>query len=283
MQHATERVERPGESQEALDGKKTCSGTFSMAEDPSLRCWGKTEGWSCGKRSCCTRKKISGRCRNDFRAKRPSKTESWNLSSVTSIKNWLKRWKGSFRARHPWTWKMKMQTKLSCEISLKNWFFARCENKVFRPSLPQNCKMKFWKLIFGARSSKPEGRSGKKRCSRARRPWKTESLKSANEIFVPGIILQKLIFKLARRRLKSITLRGRSENGPTLDRRATDLPIRIPRRILLSKYTAFLASATTQISCETSQRRKVEVAKTCETSLKKWSRETSFKNWMLKL
>jgi hypothetical protein len=162
---------------------------------------------------------------------------------------------------------------------LKVW---RCENKVFRRSLPQNCKMKIWKWIFVARSPKPKGRSVKKRSSRARRPWKTESLKSANEVFVPGI-LQKLIFKLATRRLKSIALRGRSENGPTLDRRATDLPIRIPRRILLSKYTAFLASATTQMACETSQRRKVEVVKTCETSLKKWSRETSFKNWMLKL
>ena len=110
----------------------TCSGTFTMAEDPKLTMLGKNWRLKLWKTKLLHEKKNSGRCRNDFRAKlqsvhRKPKVEMWKLSSATSIKNWLKRWKVSFRARHPWKpgkWKCKRSSRArspSKTEGLKMW------------------------------------------------------------------------------------------------------------------------------------------------------------------
>ena len=170
-----------------------------------------------------------------FRARLPSKSESWRcenepflrdslqslkaedvkakLSCENSLKIWtLKMWKRSFRARHPSkseSWRCENETfvrdfpqclkakdvkaKLSCETSLKNWTLKmwkqtfrarhpsksenwRCENQAFVRDIPQSLKAKDVKAKLSCENSlKIWTLKMWKRSFRARRPSKSES------------------------------------------------------------------------------------------------------------
>ena len=129
--------------------------------------------------------------KRSFRARQPSKSESWRceneafvrnspqkvkvedvktkLSCETTLKKWkLKTWKRSFRARHP----SKTDT-------------SRCENEAFVRDNPQKVKVEDVKTKLSCETSLKNWHFKMwKRSFRARQPSKSESWRCENEAFM---------------------------------------------------------------------------------------------------
>ena len=112
--------------------------------------------------------------KRSFRARRPSKSESW----------WCEN--GSFVRRFPQEVKVEdVKTKLSCETSAKSESW-RCENEAFVRDLPEKVKVEDVKTKLSCETSLKKWKLLKmwKRSFCARLPWKSKCWRCENEAFV---------------------------------------------------------------------------------------------------